>query len=152
MSVPVEVLAVMDTDGRAVALYADTCSDGSLRKQQWVSHLAKHDEARAAVAEQQAILRRLVAWNHNVNGDGAELAELLALAEARMGRGDVTGERRHGIERIPAVAELIEAAKQASATLGHAYHTTLTGKLAEYAHADYQRLDAALARVQGGAA
>lgn len=54
MSGPVDVLAVMDTDGRAVALYADTCSEGGLRKKQWQAHLAKHDEARAAVAELMA--------------------------------------------------------------------------------------------------
>ena len=47
------------------------------------------------------------------------------------------------------VAELIEAARNASATLSHAYHTTLTGQLAENAHEDYQRLDAALARIGG---
>jgi hypothetical protein len=46
------------------------------------------------------------------------------------------------------VAELIAAATQASATLGHAYHTTLTGAFAEYAHTDYQRLDNALKAVQ----
>lgn len=50
-----------------------------------------------------------------------------------------------------AVAELIEAAGKASATLSHAYHTQLVGGLAETAHSDYQKLDAALARVTGGA-
>lgn len=39
---------------------------------------------------------------------------------------------------------LIEAAMNASATLGNAYHTVLTGELAEAAHDAYQRLDAAL--------
>lgn len=43
-----------------------------------------------------------------------------------------------------AIAELIAAATRASETLGHAYHTTLTGSLAEAAHNDYQRLDAAI--------
>jgi hypothetical protein len=46
------------------------------------------------------------------------------------------------------IAELIVAAKKASATLSHAYNTVLTGELAEFAHADYQRLDAALKAVQ----
>lgn len=50
-----------------------------------------------------------------------------------------------------AVAELIEAATNASATLCHAYHTTLTGQLADHAHEGYQRLDAALARIGGAA-
>lgn len=45
----VDVLAVMDTDGRAIALYADTCV--GLRKTQWEAHLRKHDEARDAVRE-----------------------------------------------------------------------------------------------------
>lgn len=54
-------------------------------------------------------------------------------------------------EARAAVAELLEAARQASATLGHAYHTTLTGQLSEYAHTDYQRLDAALAKFGGAA-
>lgn len=50
-----------------------------------------------------------------------------------------------------AVAELIEAATNASATLCHAYHTTLTGQLADHAHEGYQRLDAVLARIGGAA-
>ncbi len=50
-----------------------------------------------------------------------------------------------------AVAELIEAAREGSATLGHIYHTTpLHPELEQYAHDGYQRLDAALARVGGG--
>jgi len=49
----------------------------------------------------------------------------------------------------PDITILIDAASSASATLGHAYHTVLTGNLADQAHADYQRLDAALARVGG---
>lgn len=97
VSGPVDVLAVMDVDGRAIACVIDACSPGTLRQRQWKAHLPIHDAARAAVAE------------------------------------------------------LIEAAEEASATLGHAYHTTLTGQLAEYAHTAYQRLDSALARVQGGA-
>lgn len=44
------------------------------------------------------------------------------------------------------IIELITAARLASATLGHAYHTILTGKFAEHAHTDYQRLDDALAK------
>jgi len=48
------------------------------------------------------------------------------------------------------MTELVDAAKEASGTLGHAYHTTLTGELAEDAHKAYQRLDAALARIGGG--
>jgi ribosomal protein L30/L7E len=47
--------------------------------------------------------------------------------------------------------ELVDAAKEASGTLGHAYHTTLTGELAEDAHKAYQRLDAALARIGSAA-
>ena len=40
--------------------------------------------------------------------------------------------------------ELLEAAKQASATLGHIYHTTpIGGALEQHAHDGYQRLDAA---------
>ena len=46
--------------------------------------------------------------------------------------------------RADLVEELMKAARMASATLGHAYHTTLTGQLAEYAHDDYQRLDAVI--------
>lgn len=49
------------------------------------------------------------------------------------------------------VAELIEAAGNASAILGHAYHTQITGELANDAHDAYQRLDAALAAVEGKA-
>lgn len=47
----VDVLAVMDTDGRAIAALIDSCSPGSLRQKQWDAHLVRHDEARAAVAE-----------------------------------------------------------------------------------------------------
>ncbi len=49
--------------------------------------------------------------------------------------------------RADLVEELIKAARMASATLGHAYHTTLTGQLAEYANDDYQRLDAVIRRM-----
>lgn len=49
MNERIDVLAVMDTDGRAVALVADGCV--GLRKKQWERHLVIHDEARAAVAE-----------------------------------------------------------------------------------------------------
>lgn len=48
-----------------------------------------------------------------------------------------------------AVAELIAAAREASGTLGHAYHTVLTGLLSEDAHTAYQRLDAALENAGG---
>jgi hypothetical protein len=51
----IDVLAVMDTDGRAVATVADGCL--GLRRQQWESHLVIHDEARAAVAEMIQLLR-----------------------------------------------------------------------------------------------
>lgn len=52
---------------------------------------------------------------------------------------------------VDAIAELIEAAREGSATLGHIYHTTpLHPELEQYAHDGYQRLDAALARVGGG--
>ncbi len=48
--------------------------------------------------------------------------------------------------RADLVAELIEACKQASATLGHIYHTTpLPHPLEQEAHDGYQRLDAAIA-------
>lgn len=44
------------------------------------------------------------------------------------------------------LVELIEAAREASATLGHIYHTTpLRSDLEQYAHDGYQRLDAAVA-------
>ena len=49
------------------------------------------------------------------------------------------------------VAELIEAAKSANATLCHAYHTALVGDLADNALADYRRLYAALAAIAGDA-
>lgn len=53
-------------------------------------------------------------------------------------------------EARAAIAELIEAAREASGTLGHVYHTTpLRHDLEQYAHDGYQRLDAALARVGG---
>lgn len=46
------------------------------------------------------------------------------------------------------IHELIEAAREASATLGHIYHTTpLRSDLEEYAHDGYQRLDVAIAAV-----
>lgn len=45
-----------------------------------------------------------------------------------------------------AIAELLEAAREASATLGHIYHTTpLPPVLERHAHDGYQRLDAAIA-------
>lgn len=44
-----------------------------------------------------------------------------------------------------ALCELIEAASNASAILGHAYHTQIRGELEQDAHDAYQRLDAALA-------
>lgn len=50
-----------------------------------------------------------------------------------------------------AVSELIEAAKNASAILGHAYHTQIHGELEHDAHDAYQRLDAAIARVGSAA-
>lgn len=44
--------------------------------------------------------------------------------------------------------ELVEAARNASATLGHIYHTTpLPAELERHAHDGYQRLDAAIAAV-----
>lgn len=61
-------------------------------------------------------------------------------------------ERAEALQDVhAAVAELIEAAREGSATLGHIYHTTpLHPELDQYAHDGYQRLDAALARVGGG--
>ena len=59
------------------------------------------------------------------------------------------------IDASPSVIELVEglviASKRASATLSHAYHTQLVGPLADYAHTDYQALDAALAKFGGAA-
>lgn len=44
-----------------------------------------------------------------------------------------------------AIIELVEAAREASSTLGHIYHTTpLNSKMEQYAHDAYQRLDAAI--------
>lgn len=65
---------------------------------------------------------------------GATPADVVALHEARA-----------------AIAELIEAAREASGTLGHVYHTTpLSADLEQHAHDGYQRLDAAIDRVGGG--
>lgn len=51
---------------------------------------------------------------------------------------------------VDAVVALVEAAREASATLGHIYHTTpLPQKLEQYAHDGYQRLDAAIAKAKG---
>ena len=50
MTAPVDVLAVMDADGRAVACVIDECKSWD-RAQKWKDHLTWHDEARAAVAE-----------------------------------------------------------------------------------------------------
>lgn len=46
------------------------------------------------------------------------------------------------------VGELIAAAEQASASLSHAYHTALSGELAEQARLDYLRLDSAIKAVR----
>lgn len=46
----VDVLAVMDADGRAVALAADEMKT-QIARDSWQAHLGKHDEARAVVAE-----------------------------------------------------------------------------------------------------
>lgn len=53
MSAAVDVLAVMDADGRAVALLSDEYYDAgkSNLAEKWSDHLSVHDEARAAVAE-----------------------------------------------------------------------------------------------------
>ena len=49
---------------------------------------------------------------------------------------------------VEAVEELEKAAREASATLGHIYHTTpLRHDLEQYAHDGYQRLDAAIKAV-----
>ena len=68
-------------------------------------------QAREFVGEWQLVLRRLVQWNHDVNGDGAELSELLLLAESLVGY-DGEQARRHDYERIPAIAELIAADRE----------------------------------------
>ena len=70
--------------------------------------LRGYREAYAAVAAQQDLIRRLVAWNHNINGDGRELGAICAAAEALVGRGEATGEPRHGAEQISAVCELVD--------------------------------------------
>jgi transcriptional regulator of nitric oxide reductase len=101
MSAPVDVLAVLDE----LIDFEERHAEAEPRQ----NHEAR--QARAAIAEQQEILRRLVAWNNNVNGDGAELAELLLLAEAQVGYEGEPSERRHDHARIPAVAELIEAVR-----------------------------------------
>lgn len=51
MSAPVDVLAVMEIDARAIACVIDSCSPGGMRQLQWESHQRKHAEARVAVAE-----------------------------------------------------------------------------------------------------
>lgn len=86
------------------------------------------------------------------------LAVMDALVEstARVAAGGTVTADPHTVEvakRIrAAIAELIEAAREGSATLGHIYHTTpLHPELEQYAHDGYQRLDAALANVSGGA-
>lgn len=51
-------------------------------------------------------------------------------------------------EARTSIAELLEAAREASAILGHIYHTTpLRPDLEKYAHDGYQRLDAAIGAV-----
>ncbi len=58
----------------------------------------------------------------------------------------------HFMAAVDAVAELTEAAREASGTLGHIYHTTpLPCELEQHAHDGYQRLDDALANVGGAA-
>ena len=47
-----------------------------------------------------------------------------------------------------ALNDLIDAAVRASSTLSHAYNTVLTGELAENAHFDFMRLDAAIKAVR----
>jgi len=79
------------------------------------------------------------------------LGALREFATKRDPFGSADEAMRKYIEARDAVAELIEAATNASATLCHAYHTTLTGQLADHAHEGYQRLDAALARIGGAA-
>jgi len=77
------------------------------------------------------------------------LGALREFATKRDPFGSADEAMRKYIEARDAVAELIEAAKRANETLGHAYHTVLSGEIAENAHEDYQRLDAALARIGG---
>lgn len=53
MRAPVDVLAVMDLDRRAVALLSDEYYDAGKFNlaEKWSDHLSAHDEARAAVAK-----------------------------------------------------------------------------------------------------
>lgn len=79
-----------------------------------------------------------------MSGPAGLLVKLHALGlpdEATMGK---TGSAEYA-KISAAIKELVEAAREASATLGHIYHTTpLHPKLEQYAHDAYQRLDAAI--------
>lgn len=100
MSGPVDVLAVMDADGRAVALVADGCDPVGLRRKQWESHLKRHDEARAAVAElverekaQREALESCERWfeKHSptaplINGLGVAEHPMLTMIRAALAR------------------------------------------------------------------
>lgn len=74
MSAPVDALAVMLATESALVKAADGSPDA-------LAQAARSCDARAAIAEQQEILRRLVACNHNVNGGGEELGEICRDAE-----------------------------------------------------------------------
>ena len=82
----------------------------------------------------------------------AEPVDVLAvydrlLREVPMGAGHM----QNIVAARAAIAELIEAAREASGTLGHVYHTTpLSADLEQHAHDGSQRLDAAIDRVGGG--
>lgn len=62
MSGPVDVLAVMDTNARAIALLSDEFyNQGKTRiAESWSHHLVAHDKARAAVAELIGALKEIV--------------------------------------------------------------------------------------------
>jgi hypothetical protein len=81
----VDVLAVMDTDGRAVALLADTFSAGGHLERQWLDHLKKHDKARAALSELIEAATDACAFV-GYDGNGAEnVKDRLNAALARIG-------------------------------------------------------------------
>lgn len=89
--------------------------------------------------------RRESRETHEALAAGANALAVLRDSRRRIRMGSMKAAQR--LDKVIAdVEELLQAAWNASATLGHAYHTVLDGKLADAAHDDYQRLDAALTR------
>lgn len=96
---------------------------------------------------------RALAWVRNGSKPSAPV-DVLAVMDALETVSGIPGDQLQKLADVrqarAAIAELIEAAREASGTLGHIYHTTpLHPELEQYAHDGYQRLDAALARVGG---